>query len=529
MEDIIRQVLAILQGGWKYRWAGLAVAWLVGIAGSIAMWRVPDHFQASARIFVDTQSILRPLMSGLALQPNVDQQVALLSRTLISRPNVEKLIRMADLDLKSSSKSQQDALVDSLMRSVRIGSAGRDNVYVVSYAAADQEKAKKVVQSMVSIFVESSLGDSRKGLSSAKTFLDEQIKVYEGKLEEAEKRRKDFRLHNIDLANPDGKDAASRLAQVSQQFDQAKLELREAENAREAARAQLQAEKSQGQGQGPSLVTQSLLQESAIQVSTPEVDARLIEHKRNLDGLLQRFTDQHPDVISTRKRIKELDEQKQREVTELRKIAFAAPAAPAPAAVINPALVELGRVVAAAEVQVASLKARVAEYASRVGVARAGMKVAPEREAEAAQLNRDYGIIRKNFEDLVTRRQTAEMSGELEVASGVADFRLIDPPRVSPKPVSPNRVWLTAGALASALISGLLVALALSQLRPVFSDASDLRAKTSLPVLGVVSLLLGEQDMRRNRADQIRFMAGFGSFLGLFAIGLAWLYYQAAR
>ncbi len=78
---------------------------------------------------------------------------------------------------------------------------------------------------------------------------------------------------------------------------------------------------------------------------------------------------------------------------------------------------------ATSEVQVAALKARVSEYAARYAAARESLKTSPQIEAEAAQLNRDYGVIKKNYEDLVARRQSAVMSGELDVASGVADFR----------------------------------------------------------------------------------------------------------
>jgi len=91
MDQLIRQALSILKGMWQWRWIGLFVAWVVGIIAAIVVVRMPDQFEASARIYVDTQSVLKPLMSGLAVQPNVDQQIAILSRTLISRPNVEKL------------------------------------------------------------------------------------------------------------------------------------------------------------------------------------------------------------------------------------------------------------------------------------------------------------------------------------------------------------------------------------------------------------------------------------------------------
>ncbi|MDQ6679835.1 MAG: Wzz/FepE/Etk N-terminal domain-containing protein [Pseudomonadota bacterium] len=515
MEELMGQISTVAKGMWKFRWQGLVVAWVAAIVGVIAVFRVPDQYEATARIFVDTQSILKPLMSGLAVQPNIDQQVVMLSRTLISRPNVEKLVRMADLDLKNDSKAHQDAMVEGLMKDLEIKSTARDNLYSLSFRNPDPDRAKRVIQSLVSIFVESSLGASRKDTDSAKVFIGEQIKNYEAKLEAAETRLKEFRLRNLDLQTGDGMDSAARLGDMSGQLEQAKLDLREAESARDAAKAQLAGEKSSNNN----LVTQSLLQESALSVATPEIDARIEAQKRGLDNLLQRFTEQHPDIVSARRLIKELEELKRKEVQELRRTAMAAPAA---VSTNSLATQELNRMLAASEVQVASLRARVAEYASRYSQARAMMKTSPRIEAEAAQLNRDYAINKKNYEDLVARRQSAVMSGDLDVASGVADFRLIDPPRVSPRPVSPNRLVLLPMALLAALAAGLFTAFAGSQLRPVFYKISELRDKIDLPVLGVVSLTMSDTDKRRERAHLMRFWIGSGSLLAVFmAVSIA--------
>lgn len=524
MEDLLNQLSTIVRRMWKFRWHGLIGAWVVGIVGAIVVYKVPDQYEATARIYVDTQSILKPLMSGLTVQPNVEQQVGMLSRTLISRPNVEKLVRMADLDLKNESKAQQDALIESLMKTLEIKSTNRDNLYSLSFRDSDKEKAKRVIQSLVSIFVESSLGASRKDTDSAKVFLNEQIKTYESKLEEAETRLKEFRLRNIDLQTADGRDSASRLGEISKQLEQARLELREAENARDAAKQQLAAEKQAGTS-----ATQSLLQESAIAVSTPEIDSRIDAQKRNLDALLQRFTEQHPDIVSARKLIKDLEEQKKKEVAEQRKLAMAAPVPTSNSGTAGLVNQELNRLVATSEVQAAALRARVAEYSTRYAQAKAQLKTSPQIEAEAAQLNRDYAIIKKNYEDLVARRQAAVMSGDLDVASGVADFRLIDPPRVSPKPVSPNRFILYPAALVAALGLGLFVAFAASQLRPVYDAAYELRARTGLPVLGVVSMVRSDDDRRRIRIDLVRFLAGSGSLVGLYLIGLTLLLVLARR
>lgn len=513
MREMIGRLKTALDASWRFRWHGLAVAWLVALVGVAAVFKLPNQYEADARIYVDTQSILKPLMSGLAVQPNIDQQVIMLSRTLVSRPNIEKLVRMADLDLGSDSPSIQEKQVEALMKDLEIKSTGRDNLYTLAYRNQDPARAKRVIQSLVSIFVESSLGASRKDTEAAKVFINEQIKAYEDKLEAAEARLKEFRLRNIDLQMGDGRSSASRLAELSAQLEQAKLDLREAEMARDSARQQLNAEKSAA---GNS-TTQSLLQESALSVATPEIDARIETQRKNLDSLLQRFTERHPDVINARKLIKELEDQKRKEVAELRKSIVAAPSTSMNMGSNSLAVQELNRVLAASEVQAASLRARVAEYTARYKQALNTLKTSPQIEAEAAQLDRDYAINKKNYEDLVARRQSAAMSGDLESASGVADFRLIDPPRVSGKPVSPNRMLMLPFVLVAAIAAGLFTAFAAGELRPVFHSGSELHAKFGLPIIGVLSVTLSEEDRAHIRTDKLRFIVATSVLFGAFA------------
>lgn len=522
MDELIGQISTAAKGMWKHRWLGILMAWLVAGMGTAVVLLVPDKYEASARIFVDTQSILKPLMSGLAVQPNVDQQVVMLSRTLISRPNVEKLIRMADLDLKSQSKAAQEVLIDELMKTLEIKNMGRDNLYVLSYRDTSPEKAKKVIQSLVSIFIESSLGDTRKDSTTARKFIDEQIKAYVGKLEDAEARLKEFKVRNIEIQNAEGIDMAGQLSSIGSQLEQARLDLREAENARDAAKRQLDAEKLQS----ADISSRSLLQESAVVISTPEIDGRIEAQKRNLDMLRQRFTEQHPDVVSTRRLVEELEVLKRKELQELRKTAM-----------VNPPMVstsslayqELTRLLATSEVQVASLRARVGEYAARFNRARELMKTAPQIEAEFAQMNRDYDINKKNYSDLVARRESAALSGDLESAAGVADFRLIDPPRASPKPVAPNRLLLMPIALLVALGAGFSSALLASHLRSVFFDARSLRDVVGLPLLGVVTLVLDPVVALKDKADMRKFVAASGGLLSAFAVGMVVLSLMSGR
>ena len=107
------------------------IGWLVLIAailGVALVYRIPERYEASARVYVDTESLLRPLLAGLAIQPDLDQQVQLMSRTLISRPNVERLIRMADLDLRAPSNAEREELIDSITQ--KLWPLGDDMAFV---------------------------------------------------------------------------------------------------------------------------------------------------------------------------------------------------------------------------------------------------------------------------------------------------------------------------------------------------------------------------------------------------------------
>ena len=517
MEEILRQALSILRATWKYRRLGMLVAWVVGAIAAGIVVRMPDRYEASARIFVDTQSILKPLMSGLTVQPNVEQQVMMLSRTLISRPNVEKLIRMADLDLKIQGKREQEALIDELMRTLAIQSLGRDNLYTIVYRDTDPAKAQRVVQALVSIFVESSLGDKRQDSDSALKFIDEQIRNYEKKLEDAENRLKDFKLRNVELNSGEGRSGIDKLSELTNVLNSSRLALREAENSRDALRRQII-------GEEPVLLPESSSSDSGI--SLPEIDGRLDVQKRNLDNLLQRYTDQHPDVIGARRLIKDIEEQKRQELLARKKFAAANPGA---SVSNNPVYQQLKVSLAESEANVASLRARVSEYETRYKRTTDMLKSQPQLEAEYTQLNRDYDIHKKNYEQLVTRREAAELSGDLESAGSGADFRLIDPPRASSKPVAPNRLLLLPGGLVLALAAGLFVAFAASQIRPVFFDGKTLREATGLPLLGTVSLLPNPARKQKERASLKRFLIATIGLVFAYGLGIAALFLLTQR
>jgi polysaccharide chain length determinant protein (PEP-CTERM system associated) len=286
--------------------------------------------------------------------------------------------------------------------------------------------------------------------------------------------------------------------------------LREAENSRDAIKRQLV-------GEEPVLLPDTPGSESSV--SIPDIDGRIDAQKRNLDTMMQRFTEQHPDVVSARRLIKELEEQKRQEIAARKKAAAANPVVASINA--NPAYQQMKVSLTEAEATVAALRVRVAEYESRYARAVSQIKLLPEVEAEYAQLNRDYDVNKKNYDSLVQRRESASISEGMTDVSSVADFRLIDPPRASRTPVGPNRIVLLSLALVASLAIGLAGSFAASQLRPTFFDAHTLREVASLPLLGTVSRIVNPTDKLRERKDRYRFFGGLGLFVVLYGLAIA--------
>lgn len=508
MDELTRQILTYLRGMWHRRWFGLAAAWAVATVGVLVTMKIPERYEATARVSLDTQSILKPLMSGLAVQPDLAQQVAMVSRTLISRPNIERLIQAAGLQ-DDGSAAQKDVLVDRLVANVQLRSLGRENLFLISYRDANPAYAERVVASLVAMFVEASAGGKRQDAEAARRFIEEQIKVYEKRLEEAENRLKDYKLRHLSVASLEGKDYFARMTQAAEDLSRARLELRAAEQSRDALKRELEGEEPVFLSDAP----------GALQPAVPEIDGRLDALRKQLDELLRRYTEEHPDVVGTRRIIEDLEAQRRRDLEARRK---AAPKATGSLAA-NPVMQQLRVSLAESEAKVAALRARVVDHEARHSQLRAAAQRVPQIEAELVQLNRDYEIQKKNYEALVSRRESATISGDLGAAGSGAEFRVIDPARVSPTPVAPNRLFLLPLVLVAALAAGLAASLVASQIAPTFQDLRTLQRVGGRPVLGSISLLPSRDLVLARRHANFAFFGALAALVCLYAITFAYV------
>jgi polysaccharide chain length determinant protein (PEP-CTERM system associated) len=255
-----------------------------------------------------------------------------------------------------------------------------------------------------------------------------------------------------------------------------------------------------------------------------DIESRLDAQRKQLDDLLRRFTDEHPDVVSARRTIAQLEGSLKRLREEA---ARSGRDERVGAAATSPVYQRIRVSLAEAEARVASLRAQLGTQQAQLNAARAVASRVPQVEAEFAQLNRDYDVIRKNYEQMVARRESATLGLKLDESSQLAEFRLIEPPRVSRSPVFPSKIHLALiGTLASLAIA-VLAALTTDQIRPTLDSTADLQRLSGRPVLGSVSILLTPQRLRDRHAAAARFAIAAAMLLTLQSGWLLWLALRA--
>ena len=316
-----------------------------------------------------------------------------------------------------------------------------------------------------------------------------------------------------------GQDAVSTMVAMEDQISRARMDLRAAEQSRDALQRELAGEEPvflpDPNWSAPSRNNETL---------STELDQRIDALKRNLDELLRKYTDQHPDVTGTRRVLAELETQRQERLEALKK-AIAEDNGDGARSVSgverNPVYQQLKLSLAEAEANVAALRGRLVELETRYSQVRSTARMRPEIEEQLVQLNRDYQVQKSQYDSLLSRRESASMTSELEESASIADFRVIDPPRVSPKPVAPNRLLMLPAAFVVSLGAGVFAAFAYGQIFPTFYTARGLRRVTQRPVLGAITLQETPQSKRRQRVRYFAFTSALAGLVGLF--GSAWV------
>ena len=273
-----------LNAAWRYRWWAVLFTWAVCAAGWAYTFTIPNSYESSARLYVDADVVLTPLLRGLAIDNASAQQLDVLQRTLLSRPNLEKLISKTSLELNIAGPSDRESMVERLATDIRITPQTR-NLFTIAYRNKSPQLAYDVVRAMPTPFGESETGGNRNDVENAGKFLNQQINQYEQQLRDAERKRAEFRAKYVDVL-PSADGGASRLEAAQGQVRDLTGQLQDAVSKRDTLTRELSSTP-------PAIVTET-------DAATGGGASRLRDAERTLRELRLRYTEANPDVINQR-------------------------------------------------------------------------------------------------------------------------------------------------------------------------------------------------------------------------------------
>jgi polysaccharide chain length determinant protein (PEP-CTERM system associated) len=481
---------------WRRRWPAILACWAVCIGGWGWVMTLPRQYDSQGRFYVDVDSLLTPLLSGIAIDVNPVQQLDYLRNTLLSRPNLEQVIHLAGLDDQAGTPAQKDSLLDTLARDVSI-KPQTSNLYVITFRSRDPIIAKNVVQSLLTLFSQKTSESNRSEMDNAQRFLSGEIARYESLLRAAEQRRAQFHQQYMHLL-PGAGATVSHLETMRQTVHQEDEAYHDAVTKRDALRSELTAVP-----QFLSVNSNPIIISNGRMPQTPS-ELRLDEARKNLDTLRLRFTDQHPDVVAMQRQVEQLEAKVASDRSD--RSDGSARASPWKSQVTNPVYEQLKVRLVDAEGSLAAAKRRLEDSRAQLAEIETNANLVPEIEAKAEDLDRDYGVIKHNYEALLQRREAATLGQSADTKADKLTFRIVDPPQVPIAPSTPNRPLLFSIVLLLGCGSGAGLALLLTQIDQSFASASQLR-ELGLPVLGTVAYIASQS----SRSTYIARTAGFAA------------------
>ena len=471
---------------WTRRWLALAVAWAICLLGWLVVAQIPDSYMSRARIFVQLQSLL-PGKIGISeadQQKTVDQ----IRQTLTSSTNLAKIVRTTSLANSVANDRDVTDRVAGLQQAIKIN-AQQDNLFEITASTPSPKLSRSVVQKLIDIFVEQNLAGNRDETSQTLQFLDAQLAQRQKQLQDSETKRADFQ--NRYLGSLPG------AGSLNDRIGAARTQLAQVDSDLAAAQSSLAAVNGQMAG------TQANIGNNGVATAGP-ARARVMAIQGQLaDARARGWTDSHPDVIALKTQLAAA------QAAAANEPLGAGPNSNAP----NPLFFSLRSLQADKQSQVAALSARKTQLQSDLNSLQAMLSQNPDIAAQQAQLERDYTVLKDQYDKMLQDREDVRLRGQVQSQTDAVKFSVIDPPTTPNLPTAPNRPLLLSAVLAVGLVGGVGAAFGLAKLHTTFATAGRLESASGLPVIGSIGRMMTPAQLMTQRRRLMQFAGGTAALL----------------
>lgn len=462
----------------------IIIPFLLGIIITITLcFALPKIYKASTTILIIPQEVPDDFVRSTVTM-NPSEYLNIIKQQIMSRTRLEKIINELSLFPLLSDKVSIDNLV-AIMRK-NIGSEVNSNrgrtvsSFSISYVGKDPLTVAPVANRLASLFIEENLNNRSAQARNTTEFLTGELEALKITLEEQEGKISTFKQRYLGSL-PEQQDANLRmLDQLILQRQRITNELNDVENRKILLQQQLL------QSDSVSMLPGNL--QTGLPLSSRQAQINVI--KQRLSELKNRYTPEHPDVISAEKELENLLAQS----TPANQTAESSENAGTPfESEIDRQMLTLNLTIKTLKKEESVIKKKIYAYQSKV-------ELAPSLEQQLASITRDYSNTKLAYHDLMTKRLAAKQSEKLEINQQGEQFRILDPAKVPRKPFKPNRPQIFLLGVILALGCGIGLAFLMEYFDNSFYTVKDLESYLELPALAAIPLITTDQGKTTSKA-----------------------------
>jgi polysaccharide chain length determinant protein (PEP-CTERM system associated) len=441
---------------------------------------VQPRYLSQTLILVEQQKVpdsyVKPVVTD-----DLSGRLASMKEQILSRSRLEPIIER--FNLYGTTKMSMDDRIDAVRKNIEvkpiestISRTGGLPGFFISYQASDARTAQLVCGEITSLFVNESISDRTASAEGTTAFLQAQLADAKRNLDDQDAKLARFQEENFGKL-PGEEDAnMNMLNSLNTQLNAITQSLAQLEQNKSYEDTMLAQQSAQSSSSSTGVAAPQAQQEDLDKLLSQEAD------------LTARYTDDYPDVVAVRRKIKELRAQMAK-----------APAAPAIPATSAPnrndslSVQQLRAQLRATEQAITQKQHEQAQIQSQIRGYQARIESSPAVQEQFKNITRDHATAQQFYDDLLNKMNQSKMATDLEKRQQGESFKVMDEPNLPEAPTFPNRLVFALGGFVGGLVLGVAIVALMEYRDTAVRSERDLWAFTKLPTLAVIGFTGEEQ------------------------------------
>ena len=481
------------------------------VASVVGVYLYPDSYISQAVVKIVPQQVPQNMVQS-AINQQMSDRINSMAQTILSRTVLTTIINSFGLYPRERSRMPIEDVVEQMKNTIQIqpmasptGTADRIPAFAVSFSYDNRLTAQRVVQDLVSRFIDENIRNRSNATFQTTQFMKDQLDDAKKELDAAEDKLAAYRMQNNGKL-PDQMDANMRqLAALQSQATYLSARISAVNQEKLQMESNVRIFKDQ--------LSNLSKDASQLQNSPDRKSPQLLEAEHDLSTwedqlalLRQHYKDTFPDVQIAiarvevaRKKAQQIQAADDAKKTETPSVTPAGQQTVRESRDIEASIRRFQSALEARELDLQENTKQLKGVNDAIKGFEGRMSTIPLGEKQYADLLRDRDLVKGRFIDLSEKLSKAEIAQEMEGRKQGETLELLDPASLPTTPTEPKRPMVILLGAGLGLVLGISIAGFREMKDTSLKNLKDVRAYTQMSILGSVPLLENDFVVRRRR------------------------------